>query len=63
MMDNCYGCSVRFGAGSYHNCDYIDCNEDASCPCTQCVVKPMCDVACNDFIKWKFTSSVDSQDI
>ena len=53
MTDFCYGCAVQFGAGEYHNCEFTTYNEDGSCPCTRCIVKTMCDVACDDYVNWK----------
>lgn len=51
-MDYCDGCfsyvySVSRGKILY--CSFKEYNEEGQCPCTTCVVKVMCEHACNDY--------------
>jgi len=49
-MNNCKGCaSIREGAC---RCGYEEDNEDGDCPCTECIVKPMCDAPCPPWDAW-----------
>lgn len=29
-----------------------ECNEDGSCPCTECIIKPMCSESCEKMSEW-----------
>ena len=60
-MNNCFGClSVRRLSDLYkapnhcylHTMLEYD-NSDGGCPCTSCIVKPMCNVKCSDFENYK----------
>ena len=51
--DRCAGCSVyKDGDGDY--CEHTVHNNEAEgiCPCSQCIVKPMCQVACKEWQDW-----------
>jgi len=41
---NCNGCGTE--------CEMIEFNKDRSCPCTQCLVKIMCENICEGWEKW-----------
>jgi hypothetical protein len=43
---------------SEETCRYHDYNDKSQCPCTECVVKMMCDVDCPVFTK--FTDYIDA---
>ena len=47
MTEHCNGCATLFYRGGY--CDYRYANVNGICPCTQCIVKAMCDIDCEDF--------------
>ncbi len=50
---NCTGCK---GCGLFSICE--DLNDDASCPCTECIVKTMCSTdkrnTCSSSESWYF---------
>jgi hypothetical protein len=51
--NNCNGCSwYMLGQMDLEHCSV--CNKDRSCPCTECVVKPMCEdnVTCDKYLDW-----------
>ncbi len=57
-MSNCEGCNTREGPGDYFDCSYIANNKDGSCPCTECIVKAMCDIPCDDYEKWNYNMEI-----
>ncbi len=48
--NNCGGCNLP---SDVKICDFYGYNFDGSCPCTHCLVKPMCSDACDDNYKWR----------
>ena len=62
----CKGCpgyiidrsSVLTGNIDLRICSYAKYNEEGNCPCTECIVKPMCVDSCEDYNTFK--SNVDS---
>jgi len=51
MKDKCDGCSYKTIAV---RCYKI---QDGSCPCTNCLVKMMCDYGCESWDEWYKTQS------
>jgi hypothetical protein len=50
MNNNCEGCFTYHGDEyTVGDCTHICYNDDGKCPCTRCVVKPMCKDACVDY--------------
>ena len=52
-LDLCVGCSIyKNEDGDY--CDYSIHNNKAEgiCPCCNCVIKPMCQVTCDEWQAW-----------
>jgi len=47
-MDYCKGCTAYHDTG----CAFKKSNRDGTCPCTECVVKAMCDITCDDYDVW-----------
>ena len=47
-MDHCKGCTAYHETG----CTFKNHNTDGTCPCTECVVKAMCDITCGDYNTW-----------
>ena len=50
----CDGCGVLFNEIDDEFCDFYKDNEDGDCPCTECIVKPMCYDSCEAFIEWTY---------
>ncbi len=48
LIDYCEGCDTY--SGNKEDCA-ID-NKDGSCPCCTCIVKVMCQDACDEWSKW-----------
>lgn len=46
---NCEGCYTRMTNGN-ESCRYIV--NDGSCPCSECIVKSMCNDSCEDFSEY-----------
>lgn len=52
-IDNyCKGCNTYEYYNSNDAC-YVKQNTDGSCPCTNCIVKPMCKLMCDAFTFYK----------
>jgi hypothetical protein len=51
VNDNCYGC-ITFIRESECSYSYIN-NENSKCPCSQCIVKVMCENMCTDFMSYR----------
>ncbi len=47
----CEGCSIR--KIIYSPCWMENKNKDGDCPCSECIVKPSCNITCDNFFKWK----------
>ncbi len=50
LHDNCNGCDLP---DDVEICDFFKDNFNGSCPCTCCLVKTMCNRACDDNYKWR----------
>ena len=44
----CHGCVELRGSG----CSINNMNKNKQCPCTECLIKPMCTYPCDDFRKY-----------
>lgn len=55
MNNLCYGCAAykKDEYGDY--CEYSVHNTEVEgiCPCVKCLIKSVCDEACDDFLNWK----------
>jgi len=49
MTDFCGGCITSNGVG----CRLFEFNYDGACPCTNCILKMICDDPCNNFNLWE----------
>jgi hypothetical protein len=52
MTNNCKGCLIdttRTFMDEDGTCDTYKFNYDGECPCTECIVKVMCEGSCNDY--------------
>ncbi len=50
---NCKGCRTLISIEKLnHDCCYYTYNENGDCPCTLCVIKAMCDKACDNYDEW-----------
>lgn len=54
MTEYCEGCHTLIYDDKW--CDYRDANVNGICPCTQCIVKAMCELDCEDFSNYTDTS-------
>ncbi len=52
----CEGCT-------YNDSPCSDYNPDGNCPCTNCIVKTMCQGSCNDFDTWESISGYNSDNL
>ncbi len=57
MNESCKGCATyKYGAVDYEGgektCHYHGYNDKGQCPCTECIVKVMCNVNCHAFAKF-----------
>ena len=56
-MVYCKGCLTNEYCDDYGNdmveCELIKYNGEGECPCTNCIVKPMCEQVCDDFFAFK----------
>jgi len=54
-VNNCRGCRtymLTLSDSSMVRCRYLRFNYVAKCPCTNCIVKTMCDVDCDVFLSF-----------
>ncbi len=51
-ISNCDGCFTLINLNGYLSCSYFFNNKDGSCPCTNCLVKVICEEACSNYKKW-----------
>lgn len=51
MTDYCEGCYTRCVSIKYGNidCTNVQLNMNGECPCSQCIIKIMCNQACAEF--------------
>jgi len=62
MNESCNGCSmlaIEYN-GDLLYCDYIDNNIDGICPCTECIVKVMCQNGCSDYLAYAIRCRKDN---
>jgi hypothetical protein len=52
MKDTCKGCITHDDELADYKCYWDSHNKDGSCPCSKCLVKVMCNVACDVFEEW-----------
>jgi hypothetical protein len=48
-LNHCIGCHDKFT----YNCDFNYLNSKDMCPCTKCLVMPMCSELCQTFLEAK----------
>ncbi len=60
MIDYCVGCSCYYEAdGDYYYCNLGRANDSGQCPCSKCIVKPMCEQACPDFHSFEEIAKIE----
>ena len=57
-MVYCEGCLTQNacydrGGNPIVRCELIKYNSEGECPCTLCIVKPMCEQVCDDYLHFK----------
>ena len=53
MNNHCEGCiTLKDPYGKGISCYWYSYNKDGSCPCTNCLIKMICDLFCDNFGKW-----------
>ena len=52
MMNYCEGCETYLNKKGYSDCSFHKDNQDGSCPCSQCIVKMMCQIPCDPYEDW-----------
>jgi len=55
MDGYCTGCKSIESYG----CNFKPANKTGSCPCSHCIVKPMCMSACHDWMRFKYSDLVN----
>ena len=50
--EKCKGCITDHYETGTHHCYWDYYNKDGTCPCSNCLVKMMCNEACDEFEKW-----------
>ena len=53
MTIHCKGCLTNEYCDDYGNDILTKYNSEGGCPCTLCIVKPMCEQICGDFFNFK----------
>jgi len=51
----CEGCVVYDDIHQVFERTCMNHNDDGRCPCSQCIIKPMCQLACEPFEKFRRT--------
>lgn len=49
MTDYCKGCYSNVASMCDHYCSYTKYSPNAECPCSECIVKVMCNDPCDKF--------------
>jgi len=52
MSQYCEGCPMYIKNDLLLGCENSERNDQGECPCSHCIVKPMCDDSCIDFDDW-----------
>lgn len=57
IKNHCIGCSAYIRSvsvlGETNYCSFRSDNSNGTCPCTECIVKVMCNDTCQNFYIWK----------
>lgn len=52
-MDCCEGCPAHtFDKYNVAECYGYEHNSEGECPCSNCIVKPMCHITCDQFVNF-----------
>ncbi len=52
MNKHCFGCRAYYTESEEIQCAFKFSNIDGSCPCTNCIVKVICNQICDPFVDY-----------